>query len=59
MGTEEALIPNPGSKEAILRGCRCSVRSNNNGNGAFLRNDGVKLFWYSPKCKLHEHSEAN
>ena len=43
-------LPNPGSKEAIKRGCTCAVMDNNYGRGA--RGD-PKQFWVSVDCPLH------
>lgn len=41
-------LPNPGSKEAIKRGCTCPTMDNNNGKG-ILPNQ----FWVSADCPLH------
>ena len=47
---EDREIPNPGSPEAIDRGCRCPVLDNAHGVGYF----GVPGRWvYSGDCPLH------
>ena len=39
---------NPGSKEAVDRGCTCPVIDNHNGKGL-----GNGMFWISAECPLH------
>lgn len=39
--------PNPGSDEAIAKGCTCPVLDNNHGN-----KDG-DAFWIDLKCPIH------
>lgn len=43
--------PNPGSDEALKKGCTCAVLDNRHGKGAFDRKDGE--FWISENCPLH------
>lgn len=42
--------PNPGSKEAVKRGCTCAQLDNNYGKGARGK---PNLFWVSADCPLH------
>ena len=49
MGDNE--IPNPGSEEAIERGCTCPVMDNHYGRGVFF--DGAYHLWYNADCPLH------
>ena len=44
-------IPNPGSDEAVRKGCLCAVLDNRRGKGAFDFGDG--LFWTTEECPLH------
>lgn len=41
--------PNPGSDEAIERGCHCPIPNNAKGRGK--GEDAV--FWVTPSCPLH------
>lgn len=43
-------LPNPGSDEAIERGCVCPVLDNNRGKRAPYPPDG---WWQRPDCPLH------
>lgn len=43
-------IPNPGSPDAVARGCTCSVEDNRRGAGAA---DPRVEFWVDPDCPLH------
>jgi len=52
--------PNPGSDEAIARGCRCSAEDNKRGEGyTVLRGDDVPddlrgtVYVVHPNCPLH------
>jgi hypothetical protein len=49
--TPPASLPNPGSDEAIERGCTCPVIDNHYGEGMPYR-DGPR-FWISGNCPLH------
>lgn len=42
-------IPNPGSDEAIKRGCLCPVYDNAKGRGWLCSG----TFWINGKCPLH------
>jgi hypothetical protein len=44
---------NPGSQEAIAKGCRCPVLDNGHGEGAYVDKDGVAQFWINVDCPLH------
>lgn len=50
---EKQPIPNPGSPEAIKRGCKCPVLDNGHGKGNHMDENGKPLFWYSRECGLH------
>jgi hypothetical protein len=43
--------PNPGSKEAIARGCTCPVIDNHHGKGIPSKDGPV--FWYTVGCPIH------
>lgn len=43
------VIENPGSPEAIKKGCKCPRMDNANGKGL-----GNGLFWYSGDCGYHQ-----
>jgi len=46
--------PNPGSDEAIKKGCTCAVLDNGYGNGCGRKDkDGTPLFWITETCPLH------
>lgn len=45
--------PNPGSPEAIAKGCTYPVIDNHYGKGVPYGKDGTPLFWHSAKCPLH------
>lgn len=44
------MIPNPGSNEAVEKGCTCPVLDNAHGKGA--RGD-PDLFWINKDCPIH------
>lgn len=48
----EETKPNPGSKEAQMKGCTCPVVDNHYGAG--VPSDDGPLFWYSMDCPIHE-----
>lgn len=55
-------IPNPGSKEALAKGCKCPVLDNTHGQGwVGLGSDwvglGGHLFWISVDCLLHGNTK--
>lgn len=54
------MTPNPGSQEAIARGCTCPVMDNSYGrgymNGARDR-DGHTIFVYTMGCPVHDPKE--
>ena len=45
--------PNPGSPEAILKGCICARLDNNWGAGMYTDLDGVTMFVMRGDCPLH------
>lgn len=48
---EQQGIPNPGSVQAIDRGCLCAVLDNYHGRG--FRMKGELAFWITMGCPLH------
>ena len=48
-----ADIPNPGSKEALAKGCLCAVLDNNHGKRAPYPPDG---WWITAGCPVHAPS---
>lgn len=52
-------IPNPGSNEAILQGCKCPVFDNHYGKGTPQKDGAPPAFWYSTECHLHYDADAN
>jgi len=44
----------PGSREAILKGCTCSVLDNGHGKGCgYLDEFGNPMYWIDEMCPLH------
>lgn len=56
---EEQVTPNPGSDEAIKRGCKCAVLDNYHGKGFPWGPDQVTSFWISASCQLHASLPVN
>jgi hypothetical protein len=51
-----SAIPNPGSNEALMRGCTCPVIDNGHGRGymgGVKDKDGSTLFVYTGGCPVH------
>jgi hypothetical protein len=45
---------NPGSDEAIKKGCKCAVLDNAHGAGCGMKDEnGNPLFWITETCPLH------
>ena len=44
--------PNPGSPEAVEKGCKCPVMDNHAGEG-FHMGDNGPMFWMVRSCPLH------
>lgn len=49
-------IPNPGSDEAVKRGCKCPIMDNHYGEGVFF--NGAFQFWMAMDCPLHGQGTA-
>ena len=49
------MQPNPGSPEALDRGCTCPIVDNHGGNGF----GDPLLFWITDGCPLHDGRVAN
>jgi hypothetical protein len=52
--------PNPGSREAVNKGCTCPVIDNGYGKGYMggaKDKEGNTLFVYTVGCPLHERDE--
>jgi hypothetical protein len=47
--------PNPGSPEALTKGCRCPVIDNAHGEGTGW--GGAAAFWINIRCPLHGEKE--
>lgn len=60
MGETTSAVPNPGSDEAVARGCICPVLDNAGGRGVRIANrDGVQtMFWINGDCPLHAPSDG-
>lgn len=43
-------VPNPGSQEALMRGCKCPIIDNHHGSGY---NGIAGMFIYKESCPLH------
>ena len=49
--TEITDRPNPGSDEAVDKGCTCPIQGNRRGKGPYRgKND---IFWVDTLCPLH------
>ena len=49
---------NPGSDEAIKRGCVCPILDNEHGRGCgWVNADGTQAFWITQGCPLHSLTE--
>ncbi len=46
-------MDNPGSPEAVKKGCRCSPTNNHNGKGFRPGGRGEPIFWKEENCPLH------
>lgn len=44
-------LPNPGSPEAVEKGCTCPIIDNHHGEGFPL--EGIRTFWIEATCKMH------
>lgn len=54
-------VPNPGSDEALLRGCTCPVIDNGRGKGSMggaKDESGATLFVYTCGCPVHAPNPA-
>ena len=50
----DAMIPRPGSDEAIEQGCICPILDNGHGKGCGWKDDnGEPLYWITEFCPLH------
>jgi hypothetical protein len=43
----------PGSYRAGVHGCTCPVLDNHYGDGAYINQDGDKMYYISADCELH------
>jgi len=48
-------IPNPGSNDAVRRGCTCPILDNSKGWGYFKKDS----FWITQNCPLHDKTDYN
>lgn len=51
MGDTTSAAPNPGSPDALQRGCTCAEMDNHHGEGFLMH--GKRSFWISTDCHLH------
>lgn len=51
--TKPTKTPNPGSPEAVQKGCVCPRLDNRHGLGVYEDEDGNPLFWISGNCPIH------
>ncbi len=49
-------VPNPGSDEAVARGCSCPILDNARGRGIF---GTPGLFWINQGCPLHGRGQPS
>ncbi len=52
-------VPNPGSQEAINRGCTCPVIDNHHGEGVPMGGGSGVSFWMNAGCPVHAPGPAN
>ena len=45
--------PNPGSPEAVEKGCKCPVMDNHGGKGFMMGEENGIMFWMVRACPLH------
>jgi len=51
---------NPGSKEAVEKGCTCPTMDNGHGEGSGYFDENRKpLFWITVDCPLHSKEKVN
>jgi hypothetical protein len=55
VGDITSAVPNPGSDEAVAKGCTCPVWDNTRGRG-IATSTGL-AFWISDKCPVHFASQ--
>lgn len=51
MGDTTSAVPNPGSIEALHRGCTCPVIDNHHGEG--VPSSRGRSFWIADGCLIH------
>ena len=51
--TDRAVIPNPGSPEAVEQGCLCPVIDNHYGKGIEMERGPSPIFTFNMECPLH------
>ena len=44
-------VPNPGSVEALKKGCQCPIVDNCHGRGISIK--GEVVFWVNDNCSVH------
>lgn len=57
--TSTNAVPNPGSDEAVIRGCTCPVLDNGHGRGYMggaKDKDGAAIYVYTCGCPIHAPS---
>lgn len=53
MAREKKPTPNPGSDDAVKKGCTCPIFDNNHGRFPPYTHEGVGEWWYDASCPLH------
>lgn len=48
---------NPGSKEAVKKGCCCPIMDNRQGLGIYEDKKGNRIFVINMECKIHGKKE--
>lgn len=51
MSDKTSAVPNPGSQDAVDKGCTCAVIDNHHGRGVPTPNG--RSFWISGDCSIH------
>ena len=50
---KKVSVPNPGSPDAELQGCKCPILDNYSGTGCGRGADGNAMFWINADCPMH------
>ena len=50
---KKVSVPNPGSPDAELQGCKCPILDNHHGLGCGKSTEGNTVFWINGECPMH------